>query len=163
MLPMPKTSLRISMKEEEANGLKSLPHRPTMACPDTGASCNVLNEKEAKRVKLKLKKTKVTLLNASGASMKVTGECVIYAAAPEGKTKRIRVIVSPDLVDTMLLGWRSQKLLGILHESWPGVMNQDQAQCNQVKVQQKEEVKKQQKKENKEKQDFPVDKEYKRV
>ena len=88
---------------------------------------------------------------------------MVYAAAAEGKTKRIQVIVSPDLVDNMLLGWRSQKLLGILHESWPEVINQNQAQCNQVKVQQKEEVKKQQKKEGKEKQDFPVDKKYKRL
>ena len=78
------------------------------ACPDTGASCNVLNATEAKWMNIRLTKTKVTLENASGSKMKVNGECILYAKAPGGKAQRIRVIVSPDLRDKMLLGWKSQ-------------------------------------------------------
>ena len=114
---------------------------------------------------LKLKKTKVTLQNASGSRMKVSGECIVYAAAPGGKTRRIRVIVSPDLRDKMLLGWRAQKLLGLLHESWPGVIKQEQAKCNQVIGHQEEETgkKKKKKKKKKEEQEFPVDKKYEKI
>ena len=60
MLAMPPTYLKMSMKEEEVKGFETLPHSPCKACPDTEASCNILNEKEAKRMNLKQKKTKVT-------------------------------------------------------------------------------------------------------
>ena len=47
---------------------------------------------------IKWKPSRVTLRNASGASMKVIGEAKVYAALKHGKTKMIRVIVSPDSV-----------------------------------------------------------------
>ena len=50
---------------------------------------------------------------ASGASMKVVGEAKVYAAAKDGKTKPICIIISSDLVDSMLLGCQSQISLGI--------------------------------------------------
>ena len=127
MISTPKAALKMSM----GPSLRSLPYKPCQACPDTGASCNVLNELEARRMKLQLKRSKVSLTNASGGEMKVVGECEVYTAALNGRTRKIRVIVSPDLVDNMLLGLQSQKFLGILHQSWPNAIVQ--AQRNQVK------------------------------
>ena len=101
------------------------------SCPDTG----VLNEKEAKRMGLSLKKTEVKLDNASGNSMRVVGECVLFAQVEGGRAQRIRIIVSPDLKDTTLLGWKSQKQLRILHKNWPGVIQEEASaeMANQVK------------------------------
>ena len=140
--------------------------------PGHWASCNVLSEDEAKRMNLKLTRTKVTLENASGTKMKVKGECVVYAAAPGGRNKRIRVIVSPDLRDKMLLGKRSQKLLGLLHsnctgvikEEISGVSKEETANCNQVTGGQKAPCKGKQKKGQKVKPEFPIDsKKYPRI
>ena len=105
---------------------------------------------------IKWKPSRVTLRNASGASMKVIGEAKVYAALKHGKTKMIRVIVSPDLEDEMLLGWRSQKTLGMLPNSWPEVMPSER--CNQVTA--GEEGKR---KEKKEQADFPIDPKYSKV
>ena len=124
------------------------------ACPDTGATANILAERAARRMGIRWRPSRVTLKNASGASMKVIGEAKVYAALKHGKTKMIRVIVSPDLEDEMLLGWRSQKTLGMLPSSWPEVMLSER--CNQVTAE--EEGKK------KEKQaDFPIDPKYSKV
>ena len=79
--------------------------------------------------------------------MKVSGEAKVYAALPNGKTKHIRVIVSPDLEDTMLIGWQTQQVLGMLPKSWPQVM--DSERCR--KVSQEHEG------------DFPVDDKYPKV
>ena len=86
----------------------------------------------------------------------VIGEAKVYAALKHGKTKMIRVIVSPDLEDAMLLGWRSQKTLGMLPDSWPEVMPSER--CYQVTTGEDEK-----KKENKEEGDFPIDPKYTKV
>ena len=104
-------------------------------------------------MRLKWHTSRVTLTNASGASMKVEGEARVYAAAEDGKTKAICVIVSPDLVDSMLLGWQSQISLGILHTTWPQGI--PQARCQQVKHEEKDK--------NKQMADFPVDVKYQKV
>ena len=57
----------------------------------------------------------------------------------------------------MLLGWKAQKVLGLLHPDWPGVIKKEKAKCNQVKEKQEEKPKK--KKEN----EFPVDKKYEKI
>ena len=88
--------------------------------------------------------------------MKVIGEAKVYAALKHGKTKMIRVIVSPDLEDAMLLGWRSQKTLGMLPDSWPEVMQSER--CYQVTTGEEEK-----RKENKEEGDFPIDPKYTKV
>ena len=62
--------------------------------------------------------------------MRVTGEAEVYCAAKNVKVKKIRVIISPDLADRMLLGWQAQMKLGLLHPSWPKVW--DHRQCHQV-------------------------------
>ena len=115
---------------------------------------------------LKMTKTKVKLENASGSDMKMIGECVLYAQATGGKAKRIWVIISPDLKDKMLLGWKSQKLLGLLHSNWPGVIQEEASaeRVNQVTEKEdgprgaslnKESQKKM--KNGKKQQDFPMD------
>ena len=108
MVQTPPVRIRLSVQKEEDEGWKQTKNSPAsqyvQACPDTGASTNVLNAKEAKRMGLKMTKTKVKLENASGSDMKVIGECVLYAQATGGKAQRIWVIISPDLKDKMLLG-----------------------------------------------------------
>ena len=126
MKSTPKAPLRMAM----GHRLGNLPCKACLACPDTGASCNVLSEREANRMHLKWKRSKVSLTNASGANMKVLGKAEVYCAAKNGGTKKICVIISSDLVDNMLLGWQSQIVLGMLHLSWPNVLCQ--AKCNQV-------------------------------
>ena len=116
MVQTPPVKIRLSVQKEEDEGwkTKNLPaSQYVQACPDTGASTNILNDKEAKRMGLRMKKTKVKLENASGSDMKVIGKCVLYAQVQGGKSQRIRIIISPDLKDKMLLGWKSQKLLGL--------------------------------------------------
>ena len=117
------------------------------ACPDTGASCNIISEREAKRMRIKWQRSRVTLRNASGVKMKVSGEAKVYAALSNGKTRHIRVIVSPDLEDTMLLGWQTQQILGMLPKSWPQVMESER--CNKVS--------------HGKEGDFPVDEKYPKV
>ena len=100
------------------------------SCPDTGASCNIISEKEARRMRLKWQKSRVILKNASGVEMRVSGEAKVYAALNNGKTKHIRVIVSSCLEDTMLIGWQTQQSLGMLPETWPEVMSSER--CRKV-------------------------------
>merc|ERR1719239_56660 len=98
-------------------------------------------------MRLKWKQSRVTLRNASGAKMRVSGEATVYAALRNGKTKHIRVIVSPDLDDTMLIGWQTQQVLGMLPKSWPQVMPSER--CKNVS--------------HKNEGEFPVDKKYPKV
>ena len=85
--------------------------------------------------------------------MKVVGEAEVYCAAENGRIRKIRVILSPDLTDIMLLGWQSQMALGLLHSSWPKVLVQ--TQCHQVNHEENE--KQDVLVEEKKYQDFPVD------
>ena len=117
------------------------------SCPDTGASCNIISEKEARRMRIKWNASRVTLRNASGGKMRVSGESKVYAALKNGKTKHIRVIVSPDLDDTMLIGWQTQQALGMLPASWPEVMLSEM--CKKVA--------------HEDDGDFPVDSKYPKV
>ena len=141
MAPTPTVNIKI------ANGPYLRDAATCESCPDTGASCNIISEREARRMRLKWERSRVTLKNASGVKMKVSGEAKVYAALPNGKTKHIRVIVSPDLEDTMLIGWQTQQVLGMLPKSWPQVM--DSERCR--KVSQEHEG------------DFPVDDKYPKV
>ena len=141
MAPTPTVDIKL------ANGPCLRNAATSEACPDTGASCNIISEKEARRMRLKWKQSRVTLRNASGAKMRVSGEATVYAALRNGKTKHIRVIVSPDLDDTMLIGWQTQQVLGMLPKSWPQVMPSER--CKKVS--------------HKNEGDFPVDKKYPKV
>ena len=107
---------------------------------------------------LRWTQSRVTLTNASNKRMRVTGEAEVYCAAENGKVKKIRVIISLDLADQMLLGWQAQIKLGLLDPSWPQVW--DYGQCNQVNH---EEQKKQdspvaQEETQRQQQEFPLDK-----
>ena len=82
------------------------------------------------------------------------------------RTKKIRVIISSDLVDNMLLGWQSQIVLGMLHPSWPNILFQ--AKCHQVNHEEKNGRKSrkdkfEEEKGKKQQADFPVDEKYKEV
>ena len=85
MAPTPTVDIKL------ANGPCLRNAATSEACPDTGASCNIISEKEARRMRLKWKQSRVTLRNASGAKMRVSGEATVYAALRNGKTKHIRL------------------------------------------------------------------------
>ena len=89
MVQTPPVRIKLSVQKEEDEGWKkqtknSPASQNVKACPDTRALTNVLNDKEAKRMGLKITKTKVKLENASSSDMKVIGECVLYAQATGG-------------------------------------------------------------------------------
>ena len=88
--------------------------------------------------------------------MRVVGETKVYAALRNGKTKQIRVIISPDIEDAMLIGWRTQKTLGMLPDTWPEVMESEK--CYKVTTEEGKEVKR-----GKEEGEFPIDPKYKKV
>ena len=90
-----------------------------ISCPDTGASASILKESVAKSCRLQWAKSKVTLTSATGQAMKVSGEAHIFAKVKKGHTKKIRVIISPDLEDNCLISWSDQVLLGVISEKWP--------------------------------------------
>ena len=109
------------MAMSESKFYQKLTYLQCLACPDTGASCNVVSEGEARKMSLRWTPSRVTLTSASNTRKRVTGEAEVYCAAENGKVKRIRVIISSDLADRMLLGWQAQINLGLLHPSWPQV------------------------------------------
>ena len=150
MIPTPTVQIKLK------NGPYLRGAKMCEACPDTGASCNVLSEKEARRMHIKCQGSKVTLKNASGVAMRVVGETKVYAALRNGKTKHIRVIISPDLEDTMLIGWRTQKTLGMLPDTWPEVM--DSEKCYKVTTEEEKEAQK-----GKGEGEFPIDPKFKKV
>ena len=100
--PTPRGSIKMAMYLSKF--YQKLPYLPCLACPDTGASCNVVSEREARRMSLRWTQSRGTLTNASNTRMRVTGEAEVYCAEENGKVKKIRVIISPDLADWMLLG-----------------------------------------------------------
>ena len=108
--PTPRVSIKMAMTPSKL--YKTLPYLPYLACPDTGASCNVVSEREARRMHLSWTKTRVSLTNASNTQMRAVGEAEVYCAAENGSIKKIRVIISPDLADRMLLRWQAQMTLG---------------------------------------------------
>ena len=111
--------------------------RMATCCPDSGCSCNLISEREARRLGLRWFPSKVVLKNASGTQMKVVGEMKIFVGIKRGRVRHLRFIVSPDLQDTVLIGWQSQIALGILPPTWPGPMEEEEEEmkCNQVDAQ----------------------------
>ena len=83
MLPTPTVEIKLK------NGPCLRGAKVCEACPDTGATCNILSEKEARKMSIKWQASRLTLRNASGASMRVIGEAKVYAALKHGKTKQI--------------------------------------------------------------------------
>ena len=67
----------------------------------------------AKANKLRWTTSKVTLSSATGQPMKVSGEAFWFARAQGGHTRRIRVVISPDLEDDALISWSDQIKLGV--------------------------------------------------
>ena len=93
-----------------------------VACPDTGATSSLMKTSVAKANKLRWTTSKVTLSSATGQPMKVSGEAYWFARAQGGHTRRIRVVISPDLEDDALISWSDQIKLGVLHHNWPAVL-----------------------------------------
>ena len=69
--PTPRVAIRMAMSLSKI--YQTLPYLPCLACPDTGTSCNIISEKEAKRMCLRWAPFKVALTNASNSKMRVTG------------------------------------------------------------------------------------------
>ena len=99
--------------------------RWVISCPDTGASCSIMKESVARKCGLKWVRSKVSLSSATGQNMRVSGEAVFFARVKRGHTKRIRVVISPDLEDDCLISWSNQVDLGVLPSSWPQCMPQN--------------------------------------
>ena len=93
-----------------------------VSCPDTGASASILKESVARECGLKWGRSTVSLTSATGQNMRVSGEAIFFARVKRGHTKRIRVIISPDLEDDCLISWSDQVTLGVLPNSWPACM-----------------------------------------
>ena len=93
-----------------------------VSCPDTGATSSLLKESVARAKGLRWKSSKVSLTSATGQAMRVSGEAILFAKVKGGHTRRIRVVISPDLEDDALISWSDQIKLGVLHEQWPAVL-----------------------------------------
>ena len=93
-----------------------------VSCPDTGASASILKESVARDCGLKWHRSTVSLTSATGQNMRVSGEAIFFARVRNGHTKRIRVVISPDLEDDCLISWSDQVTLGVLPSSWPECM-----------------------------------------
>ena len=137
--PTPPMPVRLAMKASEM----FREGKDIISCPDSGATVTILNEEVARRNKLRWKKSKVTLTSATGASMRVSGETTLFAKVRKGHIKQLRVVVSPDLADDMLVSWSDQVLLGVLHSNWPEVIpdkrcddeeEEEEEKCNSVRT-----------------------------
>ena len=113
-LPTPTVGLFIS------GAGPSMRHAPKItSVPDTGCTMSCLQLKLARKLKLKLRATDITLAGANGASLAVEGEVDIYCKVKGGHVKKITCLVSSDLKDNMLISWHNQKDLQILSPEWP--------------------------------------------
>ena len=93
--------------------------------PDTGASITCMKLSVAKRLRIKFKPSKVRLKNASGKRMEVVGEAKIFMSVKNGPVRRVRIIITTQLTDDLLISWSDQKLLSILPASWPEVVTHE--------------------------------------
>ena len=97
-------------------------HKSVIALADTGASRSVIGLALVKKYKLKLdlKKTRVSLTNASGHKMSVQGSVTIFLQ-PEGAPTRkmIRAIMSESVGHNFLIGLPDLKHLQLLPEDFP--------------------------------------------
>ena len=57
--------------------------------------------------------------------MVVDGEASVFVSVPNGKVKKMRLVVSQDVASDMLLSLGDQKLLGILPMSYPAIVSED--------------------------------------
>ena len=139
--PTPSMPLKLAMKASEMSRLG----KEIISCPDSGATVTIINEEVARKNRLTWKKSKVTLTSATGASMRVSGEIKLFAKVKNGHIRQLRVVVSPDLADDMLVSWSDQVMLGVLHSAWPAVIpdkrcedeedgDEEEASCNSVRT-----------------------------
>ena len=91
------------------------------AIPDTGCTKSVLQRKEAERLKLKIDKGyQISLTEATGKPMVTDGMATMFVKSVlSGRTRMIRAIVSPDLIDPCLISWKDLITLEYLPEGWP--------------------------------------------
>ena len=47
---------------------------------------------------------------------------MLFSQVTGGQIKRNKVVISPDLADSMLISWSNQKDLGVLHYNWLQVL-----------------------------------------
>ena len=117
--PMP---VKLSMKASTMSKKGSW----VVSCPDTGATSSLLKESAARARGLQWKSSKVSLTSATGQQMRVSGEAFLYAQVKGGHTRRIRVVISPDLEDDALISWSDQIKLGVLHQNWPAILPENE-------------------------------------
>ena len=103
--PMP---IKLNMKASTMSKTGSW----VVSCPDTGATSSLLKESVARARGLRWKSSGVSLTSATGQAMRVSGEAFLYAKVKGGHTRRIRVVISPDLEDDALISWSDQIKLG---------------------------------------------------
>ena len=90
--------------------------------PDTGCSQTIISEDLAKSNKMAVdKKKKKEILNASNERMSCEGT-VSFEVKYEGQKTEVLALVSSDLADEILIGWRALQRLNIIPENFPHVI-----------------------------------------
>ena len=84
--------------------------------PDSGATRTVMARNLADKFSVKINKSNAKLKNASDKYMKVDGEACFRVLGHE-----VSVLISPEVVDEILLSWHDQIALGILPPNFPSL------------------------------------------
>ena len=115
--PTPPVALEVKSRATQKGGRGCIED----AIPDTGCTSSVIQRKEAERLKLKIDRDyQIFLTDAAGRDMETDGMATMFVkSALTGRTKMIKAIVSPDLVDPCLISWMDLITLEYLPEGWP--------------------------------------------
>ena len=105
-LPTPKVPIIVSAPNIEAFQVDAI--------PDTGATQTVISWQTAEQHRLKVKKTNITLYNASKQKMNLKGVTTVQISYGQSKIT-VRALVSGNLIDTeLVISWHGMQNLGIL-------------------------------------------------
>ena len=115
-LPTPKVPIIVSAPNIKAFQVDAI--------PDTGATQTVISWQTAEQHRLKVKKTNITLYNASKQKMNLKGVTTVQISYGQRKIT-VRALVSGNLIDTeLVISWHGMKNLGILPLNFPSPLSE---------------------------------------
>ena len=104
--------------------------------PDSGSFQSIISKNLVNKYGMSIDKGRKKKILAADGQFMDCGGSVDFEIEYEGERTEVQSLVSSDLKDDILVGWRTLQRLGILHENFPHVIKSTQcnfAQCSCIK------------------------------
>ena len=76
------------------------------ACPDSGCTMSLISKNLARKIGVRILRTRIKLYGSTGASIKLAGQAIIFVKVKRVPVKRLTVLVVKKVSDDLTISYR---------------------------------------------------------